>query len=83
MLNIKEILNGWENYFIPNPVTEEEAKRRAEICLSCPSLKKGKVLAFLKDKKITEIEGTYCGECGCPSVAGVRSKDKKCDLKKW
>ena len=69
--------------------TEEEANRRANICLTsgidnghCEQLKKGEVLAILKDG-MKEIEGAYCGECICPLVAALRSKDYKCPKNKF
>lgn len=83
MLKFNDILNGWENYFVPDPVIEEEAKRRAEICLDCPFIKHGKVLAFLKDRNMKEITGAYCDDCGCPLVSSTRSKKYKCPKNKW
>lgn len=80
---IKDILNGWKNYLVDDPVTEDLAKERAKICAGCPSAKKGKFTAVLKDYKIKEIEGRYCGECLCPLSAKVRSKNEKCPLGKW
>lgn len=83
MSKLKDILSGWKNYYVPDPLVEEEAKRRAKICGQCPSAKKGYILAVMSDENMHEIEGMYCGECECPLSAAVRSKSKKCDLNKW
>jgi hypothetical protein len=32
---INEIVEGWKNYIVKNPLVEAEAKRRAAICSSC------------------------------------------------
>lgn len=89
-----KIIEGWFNYGrsifnVSDPSTEEEANRRANICLTsgidnghCEQLKKGEVLAILKDG-MKEIEGAYCGECICPLVAALRSKDYKCPKNKF
>lgn len=80
---ISEILNGWKNYFVMDPVVEEVAKKRAEICSSCPSAKHGLHAALLKDGTLKDIVGKYCGECGCPLSTKVRSETSKCPKGKW
>lgn len=81
---VDDILNGWKNYLLPtNKTTEEMARKRAEICSSCPSAKHGLHTAVLPDYKIKEIQGKYCGECGCPLSTAVRSENYECALKKW
>ena len=80
---IKKIVNGWKNYLIDDPVIDEVAKQRAEICAKCPQARHGRFLAILKDYKQHEIEGKYCGECLCPLSAKVRSENEKCPLGKW
>ncbi|MBF00634.1 hypothetical protein [Flavobacterium coralii] len=78
---LKEILSGWKNYLDKTEVTEAVAKERAAICAACPSLRNGRLLAFIKDD-LTEVEGAYCSKCGCPLSAKVRSNDI-CPENKW
>ena len=80
---IKDILNGWKNYLVDDPVIEKVAKERATICSGCEEAKEGKFTAVLKDYKLHEIEGRYCGECKCPLSAKVRSENESCPLDKW
>jgi len=81
---IKDVLNGWKNYLIEDPVIEEEAKRRAAICSGCEFAKKGIHSAVMPDYKIREIEGYYCDAClKCPLSSKVRSKDHHCPKNKW
>tara|TARA_R110002020_G_scaffold24905_2_gene81268 strand:- start:521 stop:766 length:246 start_codon:yes stop_codon:yes gene_type:complete len=80
---IGKILEGWKKYFIPDPLTQEEAKVRASICYKCPDKKHGNILAYLKDETIKEIEGYYCGVCRCPLVAKTRSTQDKCPKGNW
>lgn len=78
---IKEILTGWKNFVNKSEVTEAIAMQRATICAGCPEIRKGKLLAFIKDSLI-EINGAYCKKCGCPLSAKVRSNDI-CPMNKW
>ena len=80
---IKDILNGWKNYLVDDPVSDAIAKPRAEECGQCPEAKHGKITAILKDYKMKEIQGKYCNQCGCPLSPKVRSKNEKCPLGKW
>ena len=80
---IKDILNGWKNYIIADPVIDQEAKPKAEICSNCKFAKKGKFTAVLRDYKLHEIEGHYCSKCTCPLSAKVRSKNEQCPIGKW
>lgn len=81
-MNIKNILNGWQNFISRSEVTEQLAEKRAEICAFCPQLKEGKVLAFIKDD-LKEIQGHYCNICKCPISAKIRSELETCELNKW
>lgn len=84
MSAIGNIINGWSNYFQgSDPVNLELAKERAGICADCPSMKYGKHAAILPDAKLGNIKGHYCGQCGCPLSAAVRSSGYECPLKKW
>lgn len=87
---IKDILNGWKNYLIDDPVVEKVAKERAKVCATsgedgkpCPELKEGVFKAVLKDYRIHEIEGMYCRKCTCPLSAKIRSENEQCPLNKW
>ena len=81
MNTLDHILNGWKNYINKSEVTENVAKQRATICATCPHVRRGKLLAFVKDS-LKEIEGYYCGSCRCPLSAKVRSTDI-CPENKW
>jgi hypothetical protein len=88
MANAKDILNGWGNYFTGgDQTTKEEAKRRAEICATCPASKYGLHTALLPDFTLSEIQGLYCskeeGGCGCPLSPAVRSKEHQCPKGRW
>jgi hypothetical protein len=81
-MQISNILNGWQNFLAKSEVTESLAEHRAVNCLVCPYLKKGKLLAFIKDD-LKEIEGHYCDICKCPLSAKIRSKNETCPLGEW
>lgn len=80
-MELKNILDGWENFIDKSEVVENVAKERALKCSQCPELKHGKLLAFIKDE-LTQIQGCYCNKCKCPLSAKIRSNDK-CPLGKW
>ena len=48
--------------------TDKEQERRAEICSTCPSLRK---------------EEYRCGECGCYLKWKISMGTQKCPLNKW
>lgn len=81
-MNVKNILNGWQNFIDKSEVTETLAFQRALKCVDCVELKKGGLLSFMNDD-LKEIQGHYCNICKCPLSAKLRSKDAKCDLNKW
>lgn len=84
MSKVENILDGWKNYLVPMQREKlNEAKRRAEICSTCPFAKYGKHSGVLPDYSIKEIEGYYCGICLCPLSTAVRSKNKECPKSKW
>jgi len=67
---IELIVDGWKNLIVPNPVSEELAKKRLAICVECkPHYKKFPI--------------TRCGVCNCYIPASVRSKKKHCLKGKW
>ena len=67
MGKVGEIVKGWKNYVFANPVVEELAIERMEICVGCE---------FLSRRN-------YCDLCGCYMPAKVRSPRSKCRVKKW
>jgi hypothetical protein len=84
MSKVNDILNGWGNYLKGgSPATLEKAKERAEICVNCPLATHGLHTAILPDYSVSEIQGMYCGDCGCPLSTAVRSKDYKCPKNFW
>lgn len=82
-MKIKNILDGWSKVIAKNPETEVVAKKRAKICAECPFAQTRKLLYFVPDKGLQNIEGAACDKCGCPLSAKVRSKDESCPLGKW
>lgn len=81
---LKEIFNGYKNYFIKNEVVETLALERAKICSECTHKKKGLHAAVLPDVTLGEVRGYYCTACnGCPLSVKVRSKNHSCPLNKW
>jgi predicted RNA-binding Zn-ribbon protein involved in translation (DUF1610 family) len=62
---IREIIDGWKNYVFKNPLVEEEAKRRVEICASCEHSKK-------------VLGNPVCTLCGCPLAMKTRSSKSEC-----
>ena len=81
-MNFINVLNGWKNYITDNKEIEELAKKRALICVECPSKKDSTLFGWVKDE-IKEISATVCKECDCPIAMKVRSKKEKCPLNKW
>ncbi len=81
MAKLKDILNGWENYFTGK--VSDKAIERAEICAECENIEKGVFEVLMPDYAIKEIQGYKCGVCECPISTAVRSEDYKCPLGKW
>jgi hypothetical protein len=81
-MNVKNILNGWQNFIDKSEVTETLAKERAEFCSKCTQAKSGKILSFINDD-LKEIKGHYCNLCRCPLSAKLRSKNETCPINKW
>ena len=81
---VTDILDGYKNYFVPNPMAEDLARQRAEVCAECPFKAKGIHAAVLPDVSLGEINGYYCTACmKCPLSVKVRSIEHECPLKKW
>lgn len=86
MSKLGEIIAGWKNYTVPNPVTERLAKQRSKICSVCPEADKGGILVrVMKDESLEEIQGYVCTACtpNCPLSTKIRSEDTVCELSKW
>jgi hypothetical protein len=81
-MNVKNILNGWQNFIAKSEVTEDLAVQRALNCVDCVELKKGGLLSFINDD-LKEIQGHYCNICKCPLSAKLRSLNEKCPLNKF
>jgi hypothetical protein len=62
---IDEIVEGWKNYIVKNPLVEAEAKRRAAICASCEHAK-------------NSLDMPRCGVCNCPLAIKTRSMKSEC-----
>jgi len=83
-IKLSNIVNGWANLFIDDPVVEEIAMKRANICAKCPLAElAGGVYSVVVDNKTTQIQGMKCTACGCPLSAKVRSKNDYCPQGKW
>ena len=81
---LQNIVDGWMNLMISDPVTEELATKRAAICAACPFAEMSTgIHTIVVDKKTKNIRGTKCGKCGCPLSAKVRSKNDRCPIGKW
>ena len=82
-MNIKNILNGWQNFISKSEVTERLASDRAMECIGCENAKFSKTIeVFIKDD-FEEIEGYLCKLCKCPLSAKIRSVSEKCEIGKW
>lgn len=80
-IKLKNIVNGWANYIVEDPVVEQVAARRAKICSQCKHAVKMKIT--INDIKITDVNGLKCNLCNCPLSAKTRSSDDHCPLSKW
>lgn len=82
MINVINILKGWQNFIDKSEVSEEVAKNRAAKCSVCPFAKHSKLLAFINDD-LKEIEGFKCSKCSCPLSAKLRSLNETCPDGRW
>lgn len=65
----KQIVEGWKNVVITDPLVEAEAKKRADICAGCDRL---------KDHTLGIDGFLRCGVCNCPLAMLTRSMSAKC-----
>ena len=65
------MLQGWGNYFWPNPKIEEMAQQRMRICSTCDQL----------------TDDNRCNKCEtkikCPIIAKTRAPKESCPMGKW
>lgn len=81
---LRDILDGWANYIIDDPVTEQMAQHRASICAKCPFAEvMSGVHTLVADNKTKQIRGMVCSKCSCPLSAKVRSSRSVCPIGKW
>lgn len=78
---LKNIINGWSNYMVEDPVVEAVALQRAKICSKCPFAVEMSIK--LKEKNLKNIKGMKCNRCGCPLSAKTRSLNDNCPIGKW
>jgi hypothetical protein len=83
-LVLSNIIAGWSNLAFPDPQVEALAKKRAEICASCPfAVFVDGIHTVVKDNKTENIRGLKCGKCGCPLSAKVRAPHDSCPEGRW
>lgn len=79
----KNIVAGFAGLAFPDEKTETLAKRRAEICATCPFAVSAGVRNIIVDNRTKQIEGMKCSACGCFLSAKVRSVNDYCPKGKW
>lgn len=79
---LARITNGWKNYMFTNPLVEELAKVRSEICADCDQAKESEFLKSVLGK-VEKVSGMICDNCKCPISAKVRSVKESCPLDNW
>ncbi len=73
MGKFQEILTGWKNLLIRNPVVEKHALKRLEICTPCiNNSTQGAVYMH-----------SYCQLCHCILEAKSRNLETKCPNNLW
>ncbi len=83
-LILSNMVAGWANLAFTDPKVEELAKKRADICASCPfATFVGGLHTVVVDNKTTQVRGLKCSKCGCPLSAKIRSPHDSCPLNKW
>ena len=79
MLGFKAIEQGTKNFYKPIKEVEDLAKQRLKDCSGC--LVDAPKLLKVNDKRIPELSGKQCSECGCIAPFKFRQSIQKCD--KW
>jgi len=80
---LSEIIQGWKNYIIENPIAERTAKLRSNECAKCPHAEKNGLLVLMVGDNLKEIQGYQCSLCDCPLSSLLRSPESKCKENKW
>lgn len=84
-MNLLHVVEGWGKGLGLWEVTAEEAAlsvERMKICAVCPKAKHSKFLAFLKGGA-HDVDGVYCGLCGCPVNEKTLVSGERCPEGKW
>ena len=79
----KNIVAGFAGLAFPDEKTEILAKRRAEMCATCPFAVPSGIYNVVADNRTKQIQGMKCSECGCNLSAKVRSIRDYCPIGKW
>jgi hypothetical protein len=82
-LVFSNIVAGFTGLAFPDEKTEVLAKRRAEICASCPFAVESGLYSVIADNRTKNIQGMKCDKCGCNLSAKVRSVGDYCPVGKW
>jgi hypothetical protein len=81
---LSNIIAGWANLAFTDPKVEELARKRADICASCPfATLVGGLHTIVVDNKTTQVRGLKCSKCGCPLSAKIRSPHDSCPIGLW
>jgi hypothetical protein len=89
--SLKQIIEGWSNYWFDNQEVKELAEKRASICAECPlnvnnvcsKSKSGKAVITFNYKEELRIKDKEYNGCGCYLSAKTRSEESICPLGKW
>lgn len=89
--SLKQIIEGWSNYWFDNQEVKELAEKRASICAECPlnvnnvcsKSKNGFVKETFVYNEELRVKGSIQIGCGCPLSAKTRSPESKCPLNNW
>lgn len=79
---IAPLLIGVKNFITADEKTIELAKKRAAVCVACPSITNEPNEIFWKnDKEIPSLSKKMCGDCFC--VLSIKTRQSKDICKKW
>lgn len=81
---VQDIISGFSYLVIKDTEIEKVARKRAEVCGSCPHARYDKkVNTIIVGETVHKIKGMFCNLCGCSLSAKVRSENDYCPLRKW
>jgi hypothetical protein len=69
------IVQGYSNLIVKDPIIEALANDRMKICMSCENRK--------DLVTINSVQHYYCAKCNCPLDAKVRAQNEVCPIGKW